>query len=186
MKFTLNMASRRYINRRLLNRFFLVVILGLSLSLLAIFVHGVRLAGYAGQFHGHLAELRAGEGGDVAEEEKPPAPAEMAQLRKELTFAREILKQDQLRWTVLLNRLEGLAIEGIRIRTMEPDYSKGSLGLTALARDDQKLRDFLDRLLVSEEFPEVYLLEQGIVQVKDANDRQQTAVNFRIVLKGAF
>jgi Tfp pilus assembly protein PilN len=187
MKFTLNMASRRYINRRLLNRFYLGVILFLSLLLLMLIANGLRLAGYAGQFRHHLAQLKGQEQVAAAEQEKPPSAAELAQLRSKLEFARKIMKQDQFRWTDLLDRLEDVSIEGIRVRTIEPNYQDGSLILTALARDDQVFRDFLDNLLTSGQFSDVYLLEQNQVQIKDAaNNRQRTVISFRVELKGAF
>jgi len=180
------MASRRYINRRLLMRFNAVVITLLSLSLLGVVAYGLQLYGFVAQFRQHLAELRIDSPENVPPGEEAPSSVQIAQLEKNLNFAREILKQNDFKWTSLLNRLETLAIEGIRVNTIEPDYAEGSLSLNALARDDQTFRDLLDRLLAAEEFSDVYLLEQSQVQVKDANNQERSAISFRIELKGAF
>lgn len=186
MKFTLNMATRRYINRRLLKRFNAIMILVLSISLLSLFAYGLNLYGFVSQFRQNLAELQTGAEEDVSPTDKPPSAAQIAQLEQNLNFAREILQQNDFKWTALLNRLEALAIDGVRVSTIEPDYQEKSLQLTALARDNQTFRNLLDNLLAAEEFSEVYLLEQSQVKIKDANNRERSAISFNIELKGAF
>lgn len=186
MAFSLNLASRRYVNRRLLFRCYRLAALVLVLSLLGLVGYGWRRIGETRSYRRQLAELqqvsvREGEG-----LEKPPSAAEQVRLEKELAFVEKILIQDRFRWTLLFGRLEDLAIEGVRIGTIEPDYQDGSLRLTALARDDLKMRDFLDRLLASKDFSDVFLLEQERVEVKDGNNRPRSAIGFALLLKGAF
>ncbi|MEZ4598977.1 MAG: hypothetical protein R2940_04225 [Syntrophotaleaceae bacterium] len=186
MKFTLNMASRRYINRRLLYRFYLAVILVLSVLLIILFFNGLRLAGYASQFREHLENLQHQGSGNGEAGKEPPSAAELIRLRTELDFARTVLRQDNFRWTSLLNRLEDIAVEGIRVQTIEPDYRSGALTLSALARDHQIFQDFLNNLLTAGQFTDVYLLEQDRIQIRDADNQTRTAVSFRVELKGAF
>ncbi len=186
MAFSLNLASRRYVNRRLLFRCYRLAALVLVLSLLMLLAYGWRRIGETRTYRRHLAELQKVSAREGEGREKPPSAAEQARLEKDVVFVEKILKEDRFRWTLLFGRLEDLAIEGVRIGTIEPDYQDGSLRLTALARDDLKMRDFLDRLLASKDFSDVFLLEQDRVEVKDGNNRPRTAIGFTLVLKGAF
>jgi type IV pilus assembly protein PilN len=186
MAFTLNLASRRYINRRLLSRCYGLAVLVLLLGLLALLGNSWLRVSETSRYRRQLAELQKAAAREGTDKEKPPSAAELARVEKQLTFARNILQQDRFRWTLLLSRLEELAIEGVRISTIQPDYQDGSLRLTALAWDDRKMRDFLDRLLTSEDFSNVFLLEQTRLEVKDANNRPRSALGFTVVLKGAF
>jgi Tfp pilus assembly protein PilN len=186
MAFSLNLASRRYVNRRLLFRCYRLIALALVLSLLALLGYGWRRIGEARAYRRQLAELQRVSAQEGEARGKPPSAAEQARLEKELAFVEKILKEDRFRWTLLFGRLEDLAIEGVRIGTIEPDYEDGSLRLTALARDDLKMRDFLDRLLASKDFSDIFLLEQDRVEVKDGNNRPRSAIGFVLVLRGAF
>jgi Tfp pilus assembly protein PilN len=186
MAFSLNLASRRYVNRRLLFRCYRLAALILVLSLLVLLVYGWQRIGEARTYRRQLAKLQRVSAQEGAGLEKPPSAAEQARLEKELAFVEKIRKEDRFRWTLLFGRLEDLAIDGVRIGTIEPDYQDGSLRLTALARDDLKMRDFLDRLLASKEFSDVFLLEQDRVEVKDGNNQTRSAIGFTLVLKGAF
>jgi Tfp pilus assembly protein PilN len=186
MAFSLNLASRRYVNRRLLFRCYRLAALVLVLSLLLLLVYGWRRVEEAKTYRRKLVELQKVAVSDGEGREKPPTAAEQARLEKEVAFVDNILKEDRFRWTVLFGRLEDLAIEGVRISTIEPDHEDGSLRVTALAKDDGKMRDFLDRLLASEDFSDVFLLAQSRVEVKDGNNRPRSAVDFTLVLKGAF
>ncbi len=186
MAFSLNLASRRYVNRRLLFRCYRLAALVLVLGLLGLLGYGWRRIGETRTYRRQLAELQRVAAKEGEGREKPPTAAEQARLEKELAYVENILKQDRFRWTLLFDRLEDLAIEGVRIGTIEPDYQDGSLRLTALARDDRKMRDFLDRLLASEDFSDVFLMEQARLEVKDGNNQPRSAIGFTLVLKGAF
>lgn len=186
MKLTLNLASRTYVNRRALSLLYavligiLVLLLALNLSL---FIrsqrHSARIRAHMAELDRELGQLRAEAGGDVA-------PEQLQELLVEISFANEILDKDSFRWTDLLNRLEELTFEGVTIRSLQPDYKQGSLKISGLAQDVGDLRRFMDRLFKSPYFKDVFLLQQGGAKVKDNLGRERQAIEFGIVLKGAF
>ncbi len=184
MKLHLNLASRCHLNRRGL--YAIYAGLGLLLSLILLFnvAHYLRLQQHGRQVRAHLAELEQNAPRQSGPEEI--SPARLAQLRAEVAFANEVLAKDAFRWTELLDRLEEVLTEGITIRAIQPEYKSGSLKLAGTARGVPGLRTFLDRLLGSPHFTEVLLLDQAVAKVKDSQEREREALEFSLVLKGAF
>lgn len=185
MKITLNLASRTYLNRRALYGFYLVVS-GILVLLLALSVGlHVRSLAQVRQIREHLAELKRETAGATQAEGSTFTPAAYEQLLAEIRFANEILVQDSFRWTVLLDRLEEVVPQNVAISSIEPDYKGNSLNLTGLARGVEDLQQFLDKLIASKYFSDVYLLQQS--RLKEAGQSEAAgAISFSIVVGGAF
>ncbi|OHB33713.1 MAG: hypothetical protein A2X84_02775 [Desulfuromonadaceae bacterium GWC2_58_13] len=182
MKLTLNLASRTYLNRRALRFSYLGVAAILAMLLV------VNLYGY---LHAHtrigLLNDRLTELEQQQRTEKGPLPRKMTsgeqeQLVADVEFANEILKKDGFRWTLLLDHLEGVVPERVGIRGIRPNYSEGSFTLSGYARSVDDLRKFLDNLIGSPDFNDVYLLQQARQESKDGG----SLIGFSIVVKGAF
>lgn len=185
MKLTLNLASRSYLNRRALYAFYLVAS-GLLLLLLA-FGIGLHLRSQAQvrQIREHLAELGRETAGATQVEGSTFTAAAYEKLLAEIRFANEILVQDSFRWTVLLDRLEEVVPQNVAIGSIQPDYKGHSLNLTGLARGVEDLQQFLDELIASAYFSDVYLLQQS--RLKAAGQGEAAGViSFSIVVRGAF
>lgn len=185
MKLTLNLASRTYLNRRALYAFYLVVsgILGLLLAL-GIGLH-VRNQAQVRQIRGQLAELGRESAGATMAEGVTFTPAAYEKMLAEIRFANEILVQDSFRWTVLLDRLEEVVPQNVAIGSIQPDYKGNSLSLTGLAKGVEDLQQFLDKLITSAYFSDVYLLQQS--RLKEAGQSEGAgAISFSIVVRGAF
>ncbi|WP_298035954.1 PilN domain-containing protein [uncultured Desulfuromonas sp.] len=186
MKLTLNLASRTYVNRRALYTLYTVLLGALALVLVINLSYYIRLQGQSRQVKAHLAEVEAeleslkdGEGGKIRAED-------FQRLEDQVAFANELLDKDSFRWTELLGRLEEVTIEGVSLRSIQPDYQTGSLNLRAAAKDVGILRDFLDSLIASPHFSYVYLLNQAEAEVKDNRGRERKAIDFSLLVKGAF
>jgi type IV pilus assembly protein PilN len=181
MKLTLNLASRTYLNRRALYAFYaaltvlLLLLLVLNISLCA------RSLSRAGQLRSHLAELEksAAAGGAGAATEFSPAAYE--KLTGRIAFANEILAQDSFRWTELLDRLEEVVPHGVSVQGLQPNFKQNALSLSGLAVSVPALQEFLDRLIASPHFGEVFLLQQAL-----AGKEGEPAVRFSVQIKGVF
>jgi type IV pilus assembly protein PilN len=185
MKLMLNLASRTYLNRRALYGFYAVVG-GLLVLLLAIGV-GLLISSQSQvrQIREHLAELGREAAGKENAEGKTFTPAAYEKLLADIRFANEILAQDSFRWTALLNRLEEVVPERVAVSGIVPDYKEKSLKLTGLARGVEDLQQFLDSLIASAYFSDVYLLQQS--RLKDSGPIEAAGViSFSIVVRGAF
>jgi Tfp pilus assembly protein PilN len=186
MKLSLNLASRSYINRRPLYAFYavllaaLIVMLGLNVS------YYFRTQAQAGQLRVRMDQLNQTLAKEHSGRTVKFTQAEYDSLLKEIAFANGILKKDSFRWTELLNHLEKVVPDGVRIRGIEPNFKENVLNLTGVARKVEDLQVFLDHLIQSPNFREAYLMQQSRTTFKDKSGREREAVNFTIVLKGVF
>lgn len=158
--FHLNLATRSYVNRKGL--YAVYVLLALVLLGILAFNTTTLLKSRAQEalLRERLAQLH-GSSGVTGRQDADPQTVQ--RLNKRVEFANHLLEGDHYRWTQLFDQLEGLAIDGIGIATLVPDYRGKTLKLTGRARNVQVLRTFLDRLATSRDFSKVYLLQQGAV-----------------------
>lgn len=185
MKLTLNLASRGYVNRRalFLGYFLLAALLILLLLLLANSFY--RLHVYNSQISAHLEEINRDLGLQGSATEEVTSPAYL-QLQERVSYANQLIAKDSFRWTALLDQLEEVVPDGVKIRSIQPDYRQRGLKIACVARGLGDLRAFLDRLITSRHFSDVYLLDQANLMVKDTLGQEHPSVSFLVELKGAF
>ncbi len=186
MKFNLNLASRRYVNKRTLQYGFvaltaILLILGAwEVSTLVSSNNALQLnQQHLSEVKRQLQELRGGPRETLSVEER-------AALEKSYSIAVDLLKRDAFRWTALLDRMEGLLPVGVSLTNFKPDYKKKSLSLGGQARSLKEMRVFLDRLLKSNDFAQVYLKAHSRIKVRDYADEERDAISFSLELEGVF
>jgi len=182
MKLTLNLSSRTFINRRAL--YGIYALIGGALGLLLVFNLAFfwRSQAHLRQVREHLAELEKAVG-SASEKGGGMTAAAYEQMLKRIHFANEVLDQDSFRWTALLSRLEDVVPEKVAVSGIQPDYKERSLRLVGVARGVGDLQEFLDNLVDSPHFKEVYLLQQGRVE-SDASGAG--GVSYSIDVREAF
>lgn len=186
MKLTLNLASRRYMNRRALNYGFYAA---LSLLLLFCLWSGYGLMAEKRllqknqqqivKLSRQLEELR---GGPV----KPLNAAERKELETKFAAAGKILAQDAFRWSRLLDRMETLLPAGVSLDSFQPNFDKDSLEISGRARTLKEMRQFLDRLMKKSDFGKVFLKSHSRIKVKDFAATERAAIRFSISMQGVF
>lgn len=186
MKFNLNLASRRYVNKRALNYGFLIVFA--VLFLFVAWKMNVLLTGNRSlqlnqqqlvETQRQLQKLRGGP-------HKILTSKEREKLKSEYVVAAGLLSQDAFRWTRLLDRMEKLLPEGVSLSGFTPDYKKKSLTLNGRATNLKKMRIFLDRLLKKGDFKEVFLKSHSRTKVRDHAGTERSAISFSLQLEGVF
>lgn len=182
MKLTVNLASRRHLNRKLLNLTFSLFILLLFFVVLLqgkAFIDDYKLAK---TYQSHLAALQQDLLGKRPEKVDPK---EMAAQRQDYNRAEKLLQRDAFRWTALFDRMEILLPDGVSLKSFQPDYEKNSLAINGIARSLKNLQALLDELHTAN-FQQVYLKSQGEVSVDDGRGGKTIALNFSISLTGVF
>lgn len=162
---------------------------GLVIALIVQGVYGMRLRSETDEIRSRLAALSSrGEGGEA-----PVAltPEILRTQHEKIAFANDILRRDSFRWTKLLDDLEASAVDGVTIRALQPDFKERNLRVRGAARGVDDMRRYLDQLIASARFSEVYLLEQAREE-SSKGDKEKGApegprgITFSILLKGAF
>lgn len=181
MKLTLNLATRPYVNRPLLYAIYagigtiLLLLAGLNL------LNGWRSFEDTRRLRGRIAELE--QRSALAVKGSSAYSAEgYVRLNRRIVFANELLEQDNVRWSLLFDRLETLMVDGVRIRGLQPDFKGHTVRLSGVASSVGVLRQFLSRLVAAPDFKRVYLLQQS---ERKGSDPQGPGVDFTISLTEA-
>ena len=159
MQLTINLATRRYLNMRLLNAGLVagMALLGLLpvLKLREIADNQAELARIRG--------LSAATGGHAAG--AAVSEAQMQALAGKIRFANALIEKKTFNWLRILDFLEEVVPSGVALTTIEPDQHKQLLHIGGAARSFADLRAFLENMEQSKNFAEVYLMSQSEAKV---------------------
>jgi len=182
MKLLINLASERHLNQRAV-KLTLSALTVLLLLLLA--VEGntyLKSRQLARQYQTHLDALQEQLRG---KQQQRLSAEELAEQQQAYHQAETLLQRDAFRWTVLFDRIEQLLPEGVSLRSFNPDYGKNSLLVTGVAKNLPDLQELLDHFQ-AEPFHQVYLQNQGEVDVDDGRGGKRSALSFSLSVEGVF
>jgi len=175
MKLTINLATRRYINMRLLNG---VLVTGfLLMGLLSIFQ--VR---EVANNHAELGRIEKLSAASAARSGATVSEAQLKALSGRIAFANTLIDKKAYNWLSLLDRLEEVVPTGVSLIQIEPDPRQQQLKIAGAARSFANLRSFLENMEQSKNFSEVYLLAQTDTKV----GATQTGINFTVTCKVSY
>jgi type IV pilus assembly protein PilN len=126
-----------------------------------------------------LDQLRGGP-------KKTLTSAERALIEKEYEVVADLVRLDAFRWSALLDHMEELLPDGVSLSGFQPDYKKKSLTLSGQAVGLKEMRLFLDRLLKTSDFEQVYLTNHSRIKVLDYAKIEHSAISFSLQLEGVF
>jgi type IV pilus assembly protein PilN len=182
MKFELNLATRTYLNRRVLYLVYSGVI-GLLLVLLALnLVNAVFLQGHIRQLQTYLKAFP--DPAMLVKGTTENLGPSLEQVVEDIRFANSILEKKHFYWTGFLDRLEILAADEIKIRAIQPNFSDHTLRLNGLAANLGALQKFLERLSGDDKFSDYFLLKQGRTSLQKEGSTGREAVSFAVLIKG--
>lgn len=182
MKLSLNLASKRYLNRRALNLGFGLVALILVIVLILQAQGYLRDRRLMATYQAHLGDLRTQLRGKLPERMNPETLTEQSIAYEQ---AKSLLKRDAFQWTVLFDRMESLLPEGVILTSFNPDYAENSLKINGIARDLARLQELIDRLY-DDDFTQVYLNNQAEASIEDERGNKRRVLSFSFSLRGGF
>lgn len=177
MRFTINIATRTHIDRRLLNR--------AGYALLALLI--VLLAWNISRTFWSLGELRRLQADNASYEQRlnsrPGGVSEkdFSRLLADIRFYNEIIGRKSYNWLGLLEQLEGATPEGIALSALGPDRKTGELKIEGHARSFAQVRSYLEKLEDSKAFTSILLLSHSDVAVGE----KAKGVHFALSCKAA-
>lgn len=182
MELRINLANRPYLNRRSIGRGLLLACGGLLLILLFNLNSGLVSYRQLRQMEDRTAELDqqlAGLQGAASRY----SPENHAKIGKQVDEVNRLIDADQFHWTAMLSRLEELVPADVSVSSIQPDFKGRTLRLDAQARNVPAMLTFIDRLLVSEDFAQAYLLRQA-----ESEDRASSRplIHFSVEIREAF
>ena len=185
MKLTLNLASRRYLNRRAINQTCLLLLLLLGGWLAYQVVDYLQTQARLEALQEANAQLQQDLVALQSELPSHLSPQQLEQQQQQYAEAKGYLQRDAFRWTTLFDRMEERLPAGVSVRSFQPNYEDESLVMTGVAKDLSDLQTLLDSLF-SEPFEQVYLQNQGRVEISDGRGGKVSALNFALKIEGVF
>lgn len=154
MRFTINLATRRVIDQRRVDRACTVAVVLLA----------ILLAGNILLFSWNYGEMRRidAEAAAVKNQLARPLPTisekEQAGIVENITFYNDIIKRKTYGWLAFLEQLEIATPDGIALTNLTPNRGNGSMTIAGWARNFKVLEAYLVLLEDSETFSDVLLL----------------------------
>lgn len=154
MRFTINLATRTYLDHRLLNRVaycaiaVLIVMAGWNVN---------RVSSNMGEQSRLSAEIAAIQSrlgtkpGDISEKE-------FSRQKARISFYNEIIERKSTDWLNLLELFENATPEGISLASLSPGKNQEEWKLEGRARSFKAVQQYLEKLEASKNFSNVLLL----------------------------
>jgi hypothetical protein len=177
MRFTINLATRTHIDRRLVNRAGYAVLALLSVLL----IWNVSRTFWS---IGELRRLQADNSSYESRLKSRPggvSEKDFSSLMDDIRFYNEIISRKSYSWMGLLEQLEGNTPEGVALSALTPDRKNGELKIEGHARSFAQIRSYLEKLEDSRVFTSILLLSHSDMSVNE----KTKGVNFAISCKAA-
>jgi len=179
MRFTLNLATKTYIDQRLVNR---VVVVSLVL-LLALLVWNVsRFARNMGELDRLAAENAAFEG-RLNSRPTGVSEKEYNLLLASIRFYNGVIERKAFSWLALLEQLENSTPEGIALSSFAPEKNSGEFKIEGRAKSFANVKSYLEKMEDSHDFKDILLLSHSDVAFGEKSRGVQFTISCRVVMK---
>lgn len=175
MYFSINLATRTYLDRRLVNR----IGAGLCAILIFLFAWNVYRVATSGA---ELSRLHADIASHEAKLNSRPqgvSEKEYTKLLGTIGFYNEIIGRKSFNWLGLLEQLENATPEGISLSLVSPDRKSGEIKIDGRAKTFTLVRTYLEKLEDSKAFTSIYLVSHTNLTLGD----RAKGVQFSVICK---
>lgn len=178
MRFTINIATRTYIDRKLVNRAGYAVLVLLFLL----------LAWNINKTSWNLGELRRLQADNATYEQRlnsrpqGVSEKEYTRLLSDIKFYNEIIVRKSYNWLGLLEQLEDVTPDGVALSALTPDKKSGELRIGGHARSFAQVRSYIEKLEDSKVFTSVLLLSHANLAVGERTKGVQFIISCKAAL----
>ena len=172
MNFSINLATRVYVDFRKVNLGFLAAGGILSIWLffsIYLFVNNAAQLEKMAQYRDRLSRGAA---------KSKVTDSQYSTFLANVKSVNSILYKRSYDWLTLLSNLEHVLPEGVSLRSLEPSDRGATLKLSASARNFTGVRKCIENLESSKVFTEVFLTDHSAVKIGS-----QSGLNFTVVCK---
>lgn len=179
MRWTINLATRTYLDHRKVN-----LAIGGSIALLVcLLAWGVtRFAWNVGELRRLKSDLAVMEG-KLGSRPAGVSESDYRRLLASIRFYNGIIVRKSVSWTGLLDRLEGVVPEGIALTSLVPDPKSGEVKIEGRARSFVQVRTLLEHLEGSNQFTNVLLLSHRDIAAGERGRGVQFTISCRTVIQ---
>lgn len=179
MYFSINLATRTYLDRRMVNRVGAALFIVLCL-LLAWNVY--RTAWNSGELRRLRADISTYEG-KLNSRPSGVSEAEYTQLLANIKFYNEIIERKTFNWMGVLEQLENATPDGIALASVTPDRKNGEIKIEGRAKTFGHIKAYLEKLEDSKVFTSVLLQSHTNIGLGEHTKGLQFSLTCKAVLQ---
>lgn len=154
MRFTINLATRTYLDHRLLNR---IAYCAITLLLLITAWNVNRVSSNMGEQSRLKAEI-SGAQSTLGAKPSGISEAELSRQKTQIRFYNEIIERKSKNWLNILELFENVTPEGIAMSSLMPDKKLEVFKIDGHARSFKVLQQYLEKLETSKNFSSIMLI----------------------------
>jgi type IV pilus assembly protein PilN len=176
MRFSINLATRTYIDQRLLHQISVLVV---TVLVLLCGWNVTRMSWNLGEQQRLVSEIKVLEGSSNI---RPDGVSEKDYARQQgrVRFFNEIIDRKGTDWLNLLELVEMATPEGISLAAFTPGKKRGELRLDGYARSFAVVRQYVEKLEGSKSFSDVLLLSHQEMIVGEKGRGVQFSVSCKV------
>lgn len=177
MRFTINLATRTYLDHRLINRLAFTVIAALAVITVWNVNRVSSNMGEQSRLNTEIAAIQSRLG--VGANEVPEA--EVNRQKALVCFYNKIIERKSINWLDMLEMFENVTPEGISLSSLSPDKKQEEWKLEGRARSFKAVQQYLEKLESSENFANVMLLSHQNMTSGDKVSGIQFSISCKVV-----
>lgn len=177
MRFTINLASRTYLDQRLIRR---CIVAGMAVMLLLTAWNVIRISTNLGE----LRRLNAENATFEAKLNSRPAgvsESDFSRLLASVRFFNGVIERKSYPWLGLLDQVENATPEGIALSSLVPEMKNRAVKIDGRAKSFAQVRAYMDKLEDSKKFTDILLLSHGELLVGEKTRAVQFTISCRKV-----
>jgi len=179
MRFTINLATRTYVDQRLISRFCYAAI---ALFVLTLSWNTFVAFSNRGELNRLKADIATYEG-RLNSRPKDIPERDYTRLLAEIAFFNGVIERKTFNWLGLLEQMETVTPEGIALTSLAPDVKTGDIKIEGRAHSFANLRSYMEKLDGSGTFTQVLLLSNHDVAINDKAHGVLFTISCRTALK---
>lgn len=177
MRFTINLATRIYLDHRLLNSVAFCIIAALIAITGWNVIRAASNVGEQSRLNAEIAALQS----RLGTRPRGVSATEFNRQKASIRFFNEIIERKSINWLNLLERLENAVPEGCSLSSLSQGKDQGEWNLAGRARSFKVVEQFLEKLESSENFSNVLLLSHQNLTLDEKVRGIQFTISFRVV-----
>jgi hypothetical protein len=177
MRFTINLATRTYLDHRVINRLAYGVIAVLVLFTVWNVVRVSSNLGELGRLNTDISAIQ----GKLGVRPNGTSEADFIRQKARIRFYNEIIERKSTNWLNLLELFENVTPEGIALSSLLPDKKPGEWKLEGRARSFKVIQQYLEKLESSKNVSNVLLLSHQNIAIGEKGRGVQFAISCRVL-----
>jgi type IV pilus assembly protein PilN len=176
MRFSINLATRTYLDKRLLNQ---ICVSAITVLVLLLGWNVTRMSWNLGEQRRLVSEVKVLEGSSNIRS-GGDSEKDYARQQDRIRFFNEIIDRKGTDWLNLLELVEMATPEGISLAALTPGKKRGELRLDGYARSFAGVRQYVEKLEGSKSFSDVLLLSHQEMTVGEKGHGVQFSVSCKV------